>query len=49
MIHGLFDLFLQLGGGSAILANVIESALLLVFGITILRRYRREIAEIGWR
>lgn len=49
VVHGLFDLFLQLGGMPSILANVIESTLLLIFGIWALRHYRAEIAEMGWR
>lgn len=49
LVHGFFDLFLQLGGAPLILANVVQSTLLLIFGIWILRRHRREIAELGWR
>jgi membrane protease YdiL (CAAX protease family) len=49
VVHGLFDLFLQLGGMPSILANVIESTLLLIVGIWMLRRYRAEIADLGWR
>jgi membrane protease YdiL (CAAX protease family) len=48
VVHFLLDLFLQLGGAPVILANVIQSTLLLVFGIWALRHYRREIAEYGW-
>lgn len=49
VVHYLFDLFLQLGGMPSILANVIMSTLLLIFGIVVLRRYRTEIAELGYR
>lgn len=49
LVHFLLDLFLQLGGAPVILANVIQSTLLLLFGVWLLRRYRREIAEHGWK
>ena len=48
VIHFLSDLFLQLGGFPSIPANVIESVVMLAFGIWILRKYRRELAESGW-
>lgn len=48
VVHFVLDLFLQLGGAPVVLANVIQSTLLLVFGIWALRHYRREIAEYGW-
>jgi membrane protease YdiL (CAAX protease family) len=47
-VHYFLDLFLQLGGLPVVLANVIQSVILLIFGIVILRRYRREIADAGW-
>ena len=48
VIHFLSDLFLQLGGFPTIPANVIQSVVMLFFGIWILRRYRRELAAAGW-
>ena len=48
VIHFLSDLFLQLGGFPTIPANVIQSVVMLIFGVWILRRYRRELAESGW-
>lgn len=48
VIHFLSDLFLQLGGFPSIPANVIESVVMLVFGVWILRKYRRELAAAGW-
>jgi len=49
VIHYFEDLFLQLGGMPAILANVIQSIIMLIFGIWLLRRYRQELADDGWR
>ncbi len=48
VIHFLSDLFLQLGGFPTIPANVIQSVAMLFFGVWILRRHRRELAESGW-
>jgi hypothetical protein len=48
ILHGASDLILQLGGFPLVLASVIQSILLLVFGIWVLRWYRRELAEQGW-
>ena len=48
VIHFLSDLFLQIGGLPTIPVNVFQSVVMLLFGIWILRRYRRELAESGW-
>lgn len=48
VIHYFEDLFLQLGGMPVVLASVIQSIILLIFGIWLLRRYRRELADYGW-
>jgi membrane protease YdiL (CAAX protease family) len=44
LIHFLADLFGQLGGMPIVLANVIESVVMLVYGIWVYRRYRAEMA-----
>jgi len=43
LIHLLGDLFGQVGGVPIVLANVIESTVMLVYGIWIYRRYRPEL------
>jgi membrane protease YdiL (CAAX protease family) len=45
LIHFLGDLFGQLGGMPIVLSNVIESTVMLVYGIWIYRRYRSDLAE----
>jgi membrane protease YdiL (CAAX protease family) len=48
VVHYMLDLFLQIGGTPLILANFVMSTLLLILGVWLLRRYRSEIAELGY-
>jgi len=45
LVHFLGDLFGQVGGLPIVLSNVIESTVMLVFGIWVYRRYRDEMAR----
>lgn len=49
ILHLLGDLFFQLGGLPIVPANVINSVLILLFGLWVLRRHRAELAAEGWR
>jgi membrane protease YdiL (CAAX protease family) len=44
LIHFMGDLFGQLGGVPIVLANVVESVVMLVYGVWVYRRYRAELA-----
>jgi hypothetical protein len=43
VIHFLGDLFGQIGGMPVVLANVVESTVMLVYGIWIYRTYRADL------
>ncbi len=45
LVHFLGDLFGQLGGLPIVLSNVIESTVMLVFGIWVYRRHRTEMEQ----
>ena len=45
LVHFLGDLFGQVGGLPVVLPNVIESTVMLVFGIWVYRRHRTEMEQ----
>lgn len=45
LVHFLSDLFGQVGGMPVVLANVIESVVMLVFGAWVYRRYRADMQQ----
>ncbi|HET7830858.1 MAG TPA: CPBP family intramembrane glutamic endopeptidase [Candidatus Limnocylindrales bacterium] len=45
LIHFLSDLFGQLGGVPIVLANVVESVVMLAYGVWVYRRYRDEMSD----